>query len=153
MSPTPEDTMTEYKELAARLREEVRSDGDVLAGPSERELEAASAIEALEAERDEARRFAAHWHGSCQAIATVLGLPEPEEGFAGVVRDRVAAAEARCKRLEDALNAAMGMCDQYAGFIRHRVRAADIEVHPYLPELEQVIDVARLALQENTNGG
>lgn len=39
---------------------------------------------------DEVADYAAYWHGQCQAIATLLGLPEPEEGFAGVVRDHVA---------------------------------------------------------------
>lgn len=46
-----------------------------------------------------------------------------------------------------ALSAAIGMCEQYAEFIR-RVPAADIEQHPYLPELEQVIEVGRLALRK-----
>jgi len=61
----------------------------------------------LRAERDEAREHAAHWHGACQSIAVVLGLPEPEEGFAGVVRDRFAAAEAQLARQGEALKAGL----------------------------------------------
>lgn len=135
--------MTGYKELAARA--EV--------------LEAA--LTKINSIRDSIIGFQnVGWSEHIYPLVAALG----EAGFEGVgydearknvrtLLDQLEAAEARCKRLEEALNAAMGMCDQYAGFIRHRVRAADIEVHPYLPELEQVIEVARLALQENTNGG
>lgn len=51
----------------------------------------------------------------------------------------------------EALRSAMGMCEQYADFIR-RVPAAEIEQHPYLPELEQVIEVARAHLAVGDEG-
>ncbi len=57
-------------------------------------------IEAIEAERDEYRRFAAHWHSQCQVVATVLGLPEPEgTNHAEGVRSAFEAAEADKARL------------------------------------------------------
>lgn len=48
------------------------------------------------------------------------------------------------KALEAALRATVGMCEQYAQFIR-RIPAADIEQHPYLPALDDAIREAREA--------
>lgn len=47
--------------------------------------------------------------------------------------------------VSEALRAAIEMCERYAEFIR-TVPVDDIECHPYLPELEQVIDDGRAAL-------
>ena len=48
--------------------------------------------------------------------------------------------------LVDGLIEANRMCGRYAEFIRHQVKVEDIECHPYLPELEQVIEDANNAL-------
>lgn len=62
------------------------------------------------------------------------------------------ASPTKAGEVSEALRSAMGMCEQYADFIR-RVPAADLEQHPYLPELEQVIEVARAALSLPDEGG
>jgi hypothetical protein len=45
-----------------------------------------------------------------------------------------------------ALNDARDMCSRYADFIRQNVRADDLEMHPYLPDLEDVVTAANTAL-------
>lgn len=47
--------MTDHAELIAELLAEVRSDGDVLAGPSDLDRRAADALSSLVRERDELR--------------------------------------------------------------------------------------------------
>lgn len=59
--------------------------------------------------------------------------------------NRAETAEAEVVRLREALTETLPMCEQYADFIRLSVSVSDIEMHPYLPEIEQVIERARAA--------
>jgi hypothetical protein len=45
------------------------------------------------------------------------------------------------------MSRAADFLEQYADFIRHEVKADDIEAHPYLPELEDVAAELRAAEQ------
>lgn len=71
------------------------------------------------AARKEAEDRAQAWHGMCQAIATILGLPEPELGFPAIVRAydeeqraRAVAAEARVAELVAVLKPFADACQQ-----------------------------------------
>lgn len=94
-SATPADV----GELVERLREKANKLDDMqgFSAPSGKlEREAATALERVVRERDEALRWAGCWHRICQTIATVLELPEPEaDTFAASVRDKMSDAEAK----------------------------------------------------------
>lgn len=71
------------------------------------------------AARKEAEDRAQAWHGMCQAIATILGLSEPELGFPAIVRAydeeqraRAVAAEARVAELVAVLKPFADACQQ-----------------------------------------
>jgi Lar family restriction alleviation protein len=57
-----------------------------------------------------------------------------------------ALAASGIEEMRGALEAAADMCAVYADFIRNHVCADDIEIHPYLPALEDVIANGRAAL-------
>lgn len=67
--------------------------------------------------------------------------------------DRAMAAE-RMERaapdLLEALRRTTEMCEAYADWIKRNVMSADIEQHPYLPELEGVAEDARAAIAKAT---
>lgn len=65
---------------------------------------AATQLDSILKERDAMQASAAGWHRIAETIATVLGLPEPESDFAGKVRDKFDALQARVKELEDERN-------------------------------------------------
>jgi hypothetical protein len=66
-------------------------------------------------------------------------------------QDAAKAAEAEVARLRKPLADALSMCQRYADFIVTCVKADDIEMHPYLPELEQVVENLRaLSSSEHT---
>lgn len=94
-SATPADV----GELVERLREKANKLDDMqgFSAPSGKlEREAATALERVVRDRDEALRWAGCWHRICQTIATVLELPEPEaDTFAASVRDKMSDAEAK----------------------------------------------------------
>lgn len=49
-------------------------------------------------------------------------------------------------KLVETLEATTEMCVQYAGYIRDHVKSDDLELHPYLPSLEQSIEDGQAAL-------
>jgi predicted metal-dependent phosphoesterase TrpH len=51
-----------------------------------------------------------------------------------------------------ALERTTEMCEQYADWIKRNVMSADIEEHPYLPELEGAAEDARAALAKVKGG-
>ena len=135
----------------------------------------ASAIEALEAERDEAQSMVQAWDhvfGTIEAHimdrvnmrdeakpATYLEIIRSDIAcikrasdqicaarWADYKRhaDAVAASEARCKRLEEALRDIITQDDDYRSSM-----SPEVEKDPVTLACER----ARLALQENTNGG
>jgi hemerythrin-like domain-containing protein len=53
------------------------------------------------------------------------------------------AIEALSRDTESGWREVLRMAELYADFIRHHVKAADIEMHPYLPELESIIERAK----------
>jgi hypothetical protein len=78
------------------------------------------------------------------AIADAIGTP-----ITRVEMDAAASAALAASGIEEmrgALEAAADMCAVYADFIRNHVCADDIEIHPYLPALEDVIANGRAAL-------
>jgi hypothetical protein len=48
--------------------------------------------------------------------------------------------------LVETLKSAAAMCERYSTFISEYVRADDLELHPYLPELEGIVEDARALL-------
>lgn len=104
--------------------------------------EAAEAITTLERELEEAR-------------ATLIGISngwkqqydgERQRGNAWMADAK--ASQAEVERLSTALKIATPLLSQYADFIR-RVPAANIEEHPYLPSVEEAIEIAHTALSDN----
>lgn len=45
---------------------------------------------------------------------------------------------------------AADLLEQYADFIRHSVKADDLEAHPYLPEIDRVVEDLRAAISKAT---
>jgi hypothetical protein len=65
---------------------------------------------------------------------------------AALAKATAALAASGIEEMRGALEAAADMCAVYADFIRNHVCADDIEIHPYLPALEDVIANGRAAL-------
>lgn len=82
--------LVDPKEIVRELLEDVWNDGDMIAGPSDRDRRAAAAIERLERERDEASQRAGNnaalWHEACEMV--------------NETRARALTAEAEVQRLE-----------------------------------------------------
>jgi hypothetical protein len=136
-------------------------------------FEAADAIETITRERDEARAEVARCHerleidryykinDNLDLVVTPIPFDERASSPDGISsRDAtiklldenskladaaLSEARAEVERLREALSGLLPMCEAYADFIR-RVPASTLEEHPYLPELERVIEAAR-ALQ------
>lgn len=113
-------------------------------------------IEALEAERDEYRRFATHWHSQCQAVATVLSLPEPEgTNHAECVRSAFEAAEAREARLSEALRGATASLVAAVSLLKRGSKKAapsDKMFDQMILDYEKSIEEARAALSGSGSG-
>lgn len=71
---------------------------------------------------------------------------------AEALNDAITASQAEVERLKAALAIATPILSQYVDFIR-RVPSANIEEHPYLPSVEEAIDIARAALQAEESKG
>ena len=84
------------------------------------------------------------------AIATVSSQTNAHRCMGSIVTRQYALAMAAGPELLGVLERAVEMCDWYAQFIRSDVMAADIERHPYLPELEGVAEDARAAIAKAT---
>lgn len=135
----------EYKELAARLR--------ALADERDRDptadiREAASAIEALEAERDEAAwnaldTFSREYHEAyhCDPVAMANGRNNWRKAA-----EAAEAAEARCKRLEEALRPFAG--ERLPSSKRSEISRNEWGLRCLMSPLEIARQAARLALQE-----
>jgi len=160
--------MTEYKELAALVVGRIGAEFDGEAHFTEDEARRlASAIEALEAERDEARLLVAEannsLYGSQGYFHSLDGGPFNRYHLAGGIEKlkqtsnkhwhELQDAEARCKRLEEALRPfAEYMGDSGDLDNRGQPLPGDQGVGwIYLNHAD--FRRARLAVQENTNGG
>jgi hypothetical protein len=133
------------------------------------EWSAASALLALEGERDASQRAHEHtkyWYsvrlerlkdlgkelGIWPAMAAIIanGTADPAEpptyaqAF-NLMLHRAETAEAELAKVRTATVETLSMCERYADFIRTSVKADDIEMHPYLPGLESIIERAKLA--------
>lgn len=75
------------------------------------------------------------------------GLSEPLAWL-----DRMCERPASQADLREALTEAGSICEQYAAFIRDHVKADDLEMHPYLPRVEEAAAKARSLSSERREG-
>lgn len=95
--------MTDTAELIAELLAEVRSDGDVIAGPSDLDRRAADALSSLVRERDEARKVLRDHH-KWHAESGVLGIPDGDGGWIEMDNGAEYADSRLCQRTEAAIS-------------------------------------------------
>jgi len=95
--------MTDTAELIAELLAEVRSDGDVIAGPSNLDFRAATTIASLVRERDEARKVLRDHH-KWHAESGVLGIPDGDGGWIEMDNGAEYADSRLCQRTEAAIS-------------------------------------------------
>ncbi len=86
---------------------------------------------------------------SCAKVAAAYTEPLGDLPVGAVHPPSDAGQRALLGRALDALRRTTEMCEAYADWIKRNVMSADIEQHPYLPELEGVAEDARAAISES----
>lgn len=90
-------------------------------------------------------RFITHVRGGNQLVP-IAAVPTGVEGYGREEGRANARLIAAAPDFAEVAPDAVDILDTYAGFIRHSVKADDLDMHPYLPHLEDVIAKLRAAL-------